>query len=35
MLSYDGQVMIDIGGGDVIGLAGVPSSSFPSGWVVA
>ncbi|HTK35009.1 MAG TPA: hypothetical protein VL358_06930 [Caulobacteraceae bacterium] len=32
--SFAGQVLIDLGGGDTIGLAGVPSSSFSSSWIV-
>jgi len=31
---YFGQVLIDLGGGDTIGLAGVPFASFNASWVV-
>jgi Ca2+-binding RTX toxin-like protein len=34
MVSYQGQVLIDLGGGDTIGLAGVASAGFTSDWVV-
>ena len=32
--AYQGQVVIDLGGGDQLGLAGVSSASFSSSWIV-
>ena len=32
--SVGGQVVIDLGGGDELGLAGVPAASFSSAWIV-
>jgi serralysin len=32
--SYQGQVVIDLGGGDMLALSGVASSSFSSSWIV-
>ena len=30
----DNQTLVDMGGGDVIGLVGVNASGFSAGWVV-
>ena len=32
--SVDGQVVIDLGNGDALGLAGVAAGSFDPGWIV-